>query len=411
MSLSDLSFEKAAFYLTCLSVICILFSIAISNIFLALAFAALLMSNWRMRFPSFWVPLAVFFAGTVIAVLLAPNPHGGTPAIRKFFCFLAVLVVYSTVRTLDQARALLAAATGVMALSGLWSLVQFANKVNQAHDLGRPFYEYYMQGRISGFMSHWMTLGGQEMILILMAGAILLFSADRRLKPWIGGAILAIAVSIAAGYTRSIWVATFCGAVYLIWFWKRWVVPLIPIPVIVLLLANPFAVRDRVLSVFQPHGDTDSNWFRVDVRRAGIAMIRAHPWFGLGPEEVKKELKDWVPGDVPRPLPMGWYGHTHNLYVQYAAERGIPTLIAFLWMLGKIGYDFVRGLRSAAPRDTEARAMLHGAIAMMVGTLLVAYYEVNLGDSEVLILFLAVVSCGYVAIDRVRARKAEGVGA
>ena len=93
MKLSDFSLEKAAFYLTCGSVVSILFSIAVSNVLLALAFAALLMSSQRMRFPPFWIPLLVFFAGTVIAVLLSPDPHGGTPAVRKFFCFLTVLVV------------------------------------------------------------------------------------------------------------------------------------------------------------------------------------------------------------------------------------------------------------------------------------------------------------------------------
>ena len=63
-------------------------------------------------------------------------------------------------------------------------------------------------------------------------------------------------------------------------------------------------------------------------------MIRAHPWFGLGPEEVKLQFNSYVPPDIPRPLPEGWYGHLHNIYLQYAAERGIPTMLLMLWMLG-----------------------------------------------------------------------------
>jgi len=34
---------------------------------------------------------------------------------------------------------------------------------------------------------------------------------------------------------------------------------------------------------------------------------------------------DCVPADVRRPLPDGWYGHLHNIYLQFAAERGILT--------------------------------------------------------------------------------------
>ena len=56
-----------------------------------------------------------------------------------------------------------------------------------------------------------------------------------------------------------------------------------------------------------------------------------------------------MPADVPRPLPIGWYGHLHNIYLQYAAERGIPTMLVLMWMLGQILFDFWRGLRVLPP--------------------------------------------------------------
>jgi O-antigen ligase len=106
----------------------------------------------------------------------------------------------------------------------------------------------------------------------------------------------------------------------------------------------------------------------------------------------------YVPADVPRPLPEGWYGHLHNIYLQYAAERGIPTLFALLWMIGKILWDFARALRGKVAA-TEARFVLHGAIAVTAAILAEGLLEYNLGDSEVLMLFLAVVAFGYVAIE------------
>lgn len=399
MKITQLQFEQVAFYLTCGSVAAIICSIAVSNILLALAFVALLLSNQRMRFPPFWIPLLVFFAGTVIAVVLSADPQAGRPAIRKFFVFLTVLVVYSTVRSLARVRALLTVCAGLMGLSALWSLVQFGRKVQQAEAAGRPFYEYYMRERISGFMSHWMTLGGQEMIVLLMICALMFFAPARRWNLWLAMAAGSIGLSIAFGWTRIIWFATFCGLAYLTWFWKRWVLLLLPVPVVVLMLVNPFDFRERVFSAFRPHGDTDSNEFRVIVREAGVRMVKAHPWFGIGPEQVKAQLRDWIPAEVPRPLPMGWYGHVHNLYVQYAAERGIPTMLAFLWMLGKMLYDWIQALRRPGPIHAEARAILRGAVAVMLGVLISGYYEVNLGDSEVLVLFLGIVSCAYVAAD------------
>ena len=113
--MKKLSFDQAAFGLACASMIAMLVSIAVANIFLAAAFVVLLLSKDRLRFPSFWIPLAVFFVGTLASLLLSVDPNGGRPAIRKFFIFLIVLALYSTVRRMAEVRALILIASGVMA--------------------------------------------------------------------------------------------------------------------------------------------------------------------------------------------------------------------------------------------------------------------------------------------------------
>ena len=65
-------------------------------------------------------------------------------------------------------------------------------------------------------------------------------------------------------------------------------------------------------------------------------------------------------------------------------------------MIGKILWDFASALRSKLAR-TEARFVLHGAIAVILAVLAEGFLEYNLGDSEVLTLFLASVAFGYVA--------------
>ena len=123
-------------------------------------------------------------------------------------------------------------------------------------------------------------------------------------------------------------------------------------------------------------------------------MIKAHPWFGLGPEQPHVQFLQWIPADIPRPLPTGWYGHLHNIYYHYAAERGIPTMLMFLWFIGKMFWDFAMALR----RKQGHAGVLYGAIAVIIGVLLTGYYEVNLGDAEVLSLFLVTMACGYLVI-------------
>ena len=98
------------------------------------------------------------------------------------------------------------------------------------------------------------------------------------------------------------------------------------------------------------------------------------------------------------PLPSGYYGHLHNIYLQYGAERGLPTLAVFLWLIAKILLDLAQALRRKAGYP-DARFVLHGAIAVILAILAEGFAEYNLGDSEVLTLFLAVVAFGYIATE------------
>jgi hypothetical protein len=83
-----------------------------------------------------------------------------------------------------------------------------------------------------------------------------------------------------------------------------------------------------------------------------------------------------------------------------AAERGIPAALVMIWLLIKILADFLRGAKRSRD-DPDARAVLYGCAAMIVGTLAVGFAEYNLGESGVLTPFLGLVTCGYIALDHV----------
>jgi putative inorganic carbon (hco3(-)) transporter len=391
---------RAAFYLAFGSAVTILLSIAVSQILLGLAIAALLLSGAKLRIPPIWLPLGLFMAGTLIALALADHPAVGLPQVRKFYVFLMLPVVFSTIRDRVSVRRLFLSWGAVGALTAAWGVVQFVHKLHQAHALGKNFYEYYTSERITGAMSHWMTFGGEEMFALLMLGAFLFFGPERslrRLWPWLVAAGLLL-VALVLGETRSIWLATLAAGLYLIWGWKKWVVALIPVLLALAVFAGPPSVKQRVVSFIRPRKDVDSNEFRVVTWRTGLRMIEKHPWFGVGPEEVRLEFNDYVPADVPRPLPNGWYGHLHNIYLHYAAERGIPTMLMLMWLLVRVLVDFWRALGKLPPGPSDQRFVLRGAIAAVIATMVAGFFELNLGDSEVLTMFLVTIACGYTAI-------------
>ncbi len=425
-------FERAPVYLAGAAVAAAIVSIVASEILLGLALVSLLASRRRIRWPAATAPLVLWMVWTLISLAASGHAREGLPQVKKFIWFAMLFVVYNAIRELRQIRGVVAACIAAAALSSAWGVQQFARKYHAARLLHRDFYSYYVADRITGFMGHWMTFSGQMMMALVLAAALLLFSRDRRWndrrwKWWIGAAGALIAVALFLAETRSMWGGAVAGVVYLLWFSRRWLIVALPVLAAILYLTNPFSARERIISIVRPHGDLDSNQHRAVLRRIGVEMIRAHPLLGVGPEQVGKQYQQYIPPDVPRPLPTGYYGHLHNIYFHYAAERGLPALAALLWFLGGALYDFARTLRRlpappalneepaqgqlSPPNDQEPantppsmrvpedlRWILHGAIAVILATMVGGYEEVNLGDSEVLALFLGVVGCGYCAV-------------
>ena len=389
---------SAAQYLAFGSAVAILFSIAASQILLALALVALLLSKAPLRLPRIWLPLAAFLALTLVSLAASGDMASGLPQVRKMFVFSTLLVVFSLFRDLRIIRWLLLGWAGVGALVAARGIVQFANKVSEAAALGRKFYDYYEPERITGFMSHWMTFSGQEMFVLLMLMAYLFWSpAARKRGLWFSLLCLAaLFTGLVLGFTRNIWLATAVAGLYLVWFWKRWLVAVAPLALLIGFIAAPDSLRTRVTSISHAR----DYQFRLLTWRTGLRMVQAHPLLGLGPEQVNIQFKQYLPPDTPQPLPTGWYGHMHNIYLHYAAERGIPALLILLWMLLMMLTDFAKALRRLPPGRSDRRFILHGAIAVIIATMIAGLFEHNLGDSEVLTMFLIVAACGYVAVEK-----------
>jgi putative inorganic carbon (hco3(-)) transporter len=388
----------AAGWLAFGSAAAIVLSIAASQILLGAAFIALILSGEPLRLPRIKLPLAIFLAGTIVAWLASGDLKTGLPQIKKMVVFAELLVVYSCLRGVPLVRKLMLTWAALGTFTACFGFIQFGEKVAQAHRLGRDFYNFYVAARIKGFTSHWNTFSAEEMFVLLMLAAFLFFAAkSRRQWLWMLCAGL-LCISVVLIETRAVWGALAVAMVYLLWRWRRWMVVAVPVAAALAYVAAPTAIRERMQSIAKPK-EVDSNEFHSLMRRTGLRMIEAHPLLGLGPEQQRVQFDKYMPPDVHH-KPDGFYGHLHNIYLEYAAERGIPVLLVFLWMIAWILLDFGHGLHALPPGPGDRRFILEGAIAVVIAALVEGFFEVNLGDSEPLTMFLVVVACGYIALDR-----------
>jgi O-antigen ligase len=120
-------------------------------------------------------------------------------------------------------------------------------------------------------------------------------------------------------------------------------------------------------------------------------MIRAHPWAGVGPNNIEEVYGLYLP---PGPPPeVGYHNHFHNDFLQFGAERGLPCLAAWVWMMAALGW-YTWKVRA---RLSAQRWIADAAFAAWIAFLAEGCFEFNFGTSPVLMAFLFVTSTPFIA--------------
>lgn len=385
--------RRWALYLTVGSAASILFSIALSQILLGAALLLLFLSRSPLGFPPILLPLALLFGWTLLSLSFWQDWVTGFPQIKKFFVFAVALIVCSCFRGLGDVALLVWLWAAIALASACAAFYQLWIRYGQARAEGASYYEYFLDARLHGFAGHWMTFSGELMIVAVLLLSVAIWEKDSLSRLLALVCFVVLWVALALGLTRGVFLVGLpIGAAYLLISWRWWTVLVIPVIISVTSLLLPFQVRERLVSIVHPHGNDDSNNRRVILFRTGLNMTLKHPLLGVGPGQVGPKFLSYVSEGIPRPLPKGWYGHLHNVYLQFAAERGLPALLLLLWILLRILSDLLRAARAAR----ENAWVLHGAVAVTLAVMAEGLFEHNLGDSELLTMFLVAVSCGYV---------------
>ena len=343
------------------------FSIAASNILLGFTFLTAPFSlRWRRsdwpRMAPLLAPLGIYALWLVGSAFASFDPRTSLGGLRELFTLSAVLLAPGLVRGEAQVRRLV---DGLTAAAALLAAVGLASYFWGYGDIDR---------RIRGPFSHYMTFSGFLLICDLLLMVRLLNdprgSGGRR--GWRWAALAAINLALLASYTRSAWVALLVAVtVLLVVRSPRLLLGYLPLGALLVVLA-PVPLVSRMISIVDLQDP--SNYDRLCMLEAGMTMVRERPLFGLGPEMVERRYPIYRAPTAPRfEVP-----HLHNSFLQLAAERGIPALLAYLAMNWASLRAMYRGYRSGSRADLYLGGML-ALLAFNVAGL----FEDNWGDTEV----------------------------
>jgi O-antigen ligase len=92
-------------------------------------------------------------------------------------------------------------------------------------------------------------------------------------------------------------------------------------------------------------------------------------------------------------LPMG---HMHSDYLQIALDRGVPTLVAWLILMGTYAWTLWRTRARLANENWIGRGIVLGALGGLVGFMTSGVVHYNWGDSEVVMIFYLIMGLSLV---------------
>jgi O-antigen ligase len=239
--------------------------------------------------------------------------------------------------------------------------------------------------RITGFMGHWMTFSGEQLLIWCAVIPALVVLGRRWFIP-----VGIVGVALVFSFTRSVWLGAMAGFLALATRLPRKVLIGVALPVaIVSLLASGLIYHRVSISLQGSNFGPDSG--RLALFFGGVRMIKDHPWFGVGPERIHTEFAHYYRGGDLSKVNF-YYGHLENNVIQIAAERGLLCLAAFFWFILELYADLL-GMLKTGPE--HMRWLVLSAIAALSGFIVAGFFSYNFGDSEILLLLLFIVSIPY----------------
>lgn len=326
--------------------------------FLALAFWIRKMVIERRveiaRTPLNWLLLAFFGLGC-LSIFQMVNFLKGLQEVWEILCWgLLLLLVASNIKASTQVRKLMIVFLASASVVGLIALIQLLTGMDHIGLIELWFADPHRYGSTIGRGSDM----GTYLILAIPVGiGLLLYSKRWRERMLLGLSLLILAVPLAFLYCRGAWLGVIGGVLVMVALKPKQLIPGLLVLAVLLALFLPQGNIDRFKSTFDPYEENVA--IRASLYKSALRMVRDHPFLGVGIGNYEYRHKAYrvkIPGQDRYPEDM----NTHNSYLQYVSELGLPGLGIFLAMLFYIFRQAFRLFKTTA--DGYLRGLSLGLI-------------------------------------------------
>jgi O-antigen ligase len=338
-------------------------------------------------------PFAAFAGLTLLSALLSGDPGGSLWMARDVLRLATFYLVLAYTRDAGHAWRLWTGFLVVLTLMAGYGLVQVYLCGAGPELLPESWLARVCphRSRVSGPFSIYMTFGGVLLLGCLFIAAALANVPWRRIW-WMVPAGAVTVGALAFTYSRNAWLGLAAGTAGLVATTRRGarVLVLLAVAAAVVGALSAGGVMQRARSILNPQDATIRD--RVAMWQSGLAMIRDHPFLGVGPGQVRV----WYP-HYRRPEAVRLStGHLHNSPIQIAAERGLLALGVWAWLWAVFLGAAWRVLRRVSRDRPRERALASASLWGVAGFLVAGLFEHNFGDAEVVMLVYALMAIPWI---------------
>lgn len=236
-----------------------------------------------------------------------------------------------------------------------------------------------LHNRIPGPFGHYMTYSGVILLgACLLLGRVVTRPTAQPVRDWLF--LAAILLALGLTLTRNVWLATF--VVITIAFFMRFRRWLPAYAVAVALLLSLVAAQapqhwSRLTSIVSL--EDPSNYDRLCMAEAGLHMIADRPLFGIGPGMVEHYYPIYRHPTALRAQVM----HLHNTLLQLAAERGVLSVGAYIWLMIAALWLCHRGYQRGGGFAGPRADLYLGVMLALVAFNIAGIFEANWRDTEI----------------------------
>lgn len=355
-----------------------MFSISISQISAGIGgclwlFKTHIDNGWKEQRWPLGIPVLLFALVSFVAVVNSYDISYSYKPLKKLLEFLVFFWVLNCVRNNNLRNSLSLVLITSGTLAGIFGIYQYLRdftlnyQATGVTSLSRP----------EGTLSTYMTFAGLLMLVGVIALALIMF--QKPLQKWLLCSIGIITSCLLFTLTRQAWLGFLTALVFLIFFWRKKILLLIPIILLVGYIVSPLPAQQRIKDSFS--GKDATFEIRTQLWKGGWEIFKDYPLTGCGFRCV-----DIVHFQYPDPA--GYiekYRGMHNNYMQLAVDTGILGLTSWLgiWFCF---YRFLYQKAIALEKQDSERWVTFGSAAAVLAFLTGGLFESNLYDSEVVML-------------------------